>query len=341
MTHRLWTFTSMASIVGFAWISGCADDPKRKPKSNATVTTAGGVTTSTTDSTSGPGSSSSTASTSSATGTGTTGSTSGSGGTGGDGSGGTGGGGTSIGGSAGDNGTGGDGTGGTGTGGTGTGGDGTGGTGTGGTGGDGTGGDGTGGTGTGGTGGTGAGTGGTGAGTGGTGAGGTGGMGEGGQGGASPCDMSLLDTCGFESGTLEGWRVRGPVTLTPTTDDAYDGAYSLAVTGRSGNWQGAEYDILALVEPGMTYQATVYAKVISGGPTRVTLTRQYNCYAADDDSFTWVNSRDAVDVDTGWIELTGTFSVPADCTTPNHVLYVEASVDTAEFYIDEPLLIEQ
>jgi len=153
--------------------------------------------------------------------------------------------------------------------------------------------------------------------------------------------MSLLDTCGFESGTLEGWRVRGPVTLTPTTDDAYDGAYSLAVTGRSGNWQGAEYDILALVEPGMTYQATVYAKVISGGPTRVTLTRQYNCYAADDDSFTWVNSRDAVDVDTGWIELTGTFSVPADCTTPNHVLYVEASVDTAEFYIDEPLLIEQ
>ncbi len=338
MTHRTWTYKWVVSIIGLVWVGACADDPSSSSTGgkSSTTDTSGGVTGSTSDSSSSGNNSTSTSGgkTSSTSST----SSSGSGGT--DASGGSSGSGGSdaTGGSGGSGGTGASG----GSGGTGGGSGGTGG-GSGGTGGGsgGTGG-GSGGTG-GGSGGTGGGSGGTGGGSGGTGgdAGGAGGMGEGGQGGAMPCEGNLFEGCGFESGTLEGWSARGGVTLTPTTADAYEGDYSVAVTGRTANWNGIAYNVLGLLETGVNYQATVYAKVISGGPTSVRLTRQLNCDDINGDQYVWVGNMDAVDVADGWVELSGSITLASDCPAITDLLYVEASEAAAEYYVDEPLLIEQ
>src|SRR5690606_11062200 len=142
--------------------------------------------------------------------------------------------------------------------------------------------------------------------------GGAGGMGEGGQGGAMPCADNLLETCGFETGSTEGWFARGGAVLTPATDETYDGAYALSVADRDYTWGGAQYDIMGLMQQGVSHEISVFVKVMSGGPANLTLTREIDCGSGKDHP--WVMNMNAVDEADGWIELSGVTSVANDCT---------------------------
>lgn len=70
---------------------------------------------------------------------------------------------------------------------------------------------------------------------------------------------------GFESGTTEGWQARGSgVTVKPDSVVAYNGKYSLYVSGRTSNWHGAQIPVDTILEQGKVYKISVWVYQNSG-----------------------------------------------------------------------------
>jgi endo-1,4-beta-xylanase len=158
--------------------------------------------------------------------------------------------------------------------------------------------------------------------------------GDGGQGGTTG---NLLLGSGFETATTEGWHGRGNASVSISTDYAHTGAYSLAVTGRTTGWHGAEYNVLPVTTSGITYRATAWVQLFDASPpSTMILTRQLrpNTGACPINEFGWIDN--SYDITPGsWIELTGTFTVPADCDPTLLAIYVESANPTVAYYIDD------
>lgn len=152
--------------------------------------------------------------------------------------------------------------------------------------------------------------------------------------GAATTDTNLFQGSGFEGSTPEGWYRRGAATLSLTDEVAHSGTQSLAVTGRRENWHGAEYDVRPLVSPGGTYGVTVWAKLVPGSGTGpLTLTRESLCQGGAV-QYTWIKNVPAAS-DSEWVEIKGSFVVPADCILTKLVVYVESSNVTLSYLIDD------
>ncbi|ACB74389.1 Endo-1,4-beta-xylanase [Opitutus terrae PB90-1] len=148
-----------------------------------------------------------------------------------------------------------------------------------------------------------------------------------------PPDTSGLAT-DFETGTSEGWGPRGPVTLTPTTETAATGSYSLRVTGRTASWQGPTINVLGKLSKGSRYAIGVRVKLLAGEPAsnvRVSLQADNN----GSTSFLTVIGNTPV-TDAGWVDLATVYNFGADATQLQ--LYVETDTGTASFYIDDFIL---
>ena len=138
----------------------------------------------------------------------------------------------------------------------------------------------------------------------------------------------------FEDGDTGSFEGRGGVeTLAVTTDDAYDGTYSLEVSGRTSSWHGPTLlvygdDSDVNLETGVQYTVSVHVKAewynsitLSTDTTDTDGNRSY----ANLDSVTYDGS--------GWVEFTDVkFSIPTDTST--FYLYLECN-DTANLYVDD------
>lgn len=154
------------------------------------------------------------------------------------------------------------------------------------------------------------------------------------SGGAPPQGSNLFQGSGFEGETLEGWVRRGLASIALTTDEAHSGLQSVAVTGRSQNWHGIEYNVLPLVAPGGTYRVVAWGKLAAGsGAAPLTLTREMVCQGAAA-TYTWIKNVPAAS-DSAWVELNGTFTVPVDCVPTTVLVYVESTTVTLSYYIDD------
>ncbi len=148
-----------------------------------------------------------------------------------------------------------------------------------------------------------------------------------------PPDTSGLAT-DFETGTAEGWNPRGPVTLTPTTEVAASGIYSLKVTGRTASWQGPTINVLGKLSKGYQYAIGVRVRLAPGEPAtsfRVSLQADFNGAT----SFHTVIGNTPV-TDSAWVDLSTLYTFGIDASQLQ--LYVETADGTPSFYIDDFIL---
>lgn len=148
-----------------------------------------------------------------------------------------------------------------------------------------------------------------------------------------PPDTSGLAT-DFETGTAEGWTPRGPVTLTPTTEAAASGSYSLKVTGRTDVWQGPAINVLGKLSKGSQYAIGVRVRLAPGEPaTRVRVSLQVDFNGST--SYQTVIGNTTV-TDAAWVDLSTLYTFGLDATQLQ--LYVETAEGTPSFYIDDFIL---
>ncbi len=135
-------------------------------------------------------------------------------------------------------------------------------------------------------------------------------------------DIDIVLENDFESGGADPWGPRGPVTLALTAAEAHGGTTSLAVTGRTGEWNGPATDALTLLDPGATYEIEAWVKLPEGttGSSGTHFTVQET--SASGDAYTWVGGAVATTSD-GWVQIGGTYTLPAGLTAAT--LYVEAA----------------
>jgi len=131
---------------------------------------------------------------------------------------------------------------------------------------------------------------------------------------------ALIDT-DFETGTLEGWAPRddghGTATLTPAADAAHAGAYGLRVSDRTWQGQGPLFTVTSTAVAGATYDFSAWVK-FEGTPGDMTLSAHTRNAGTDAYSnlvaLTGLSS-------SGWVHVTGTFTMPAFDTVAE--LYLE------------------
>lgn len=72
----------------------------------------------------------------------------------------------------------------------------------------------------------------------------------------------------FESGTIADWKVRGTTEHLQLVKGGHNSGSSLAITGRSATWQGAQHPIAASVTAGGIYHISAWLKYDQGPATR-------------------------------------------------------------------------
>jgi len=136
----------------------------------------------------------------------------------------------------------------------------------------------------------------------------------------------------FEDGPLQGWIPRGGVILTNTTEAAAGGTHSLKTTGRTMGFHGPSLNVLSLLTKGATYQVTASVRLVP--PTTATAVRvtMQQTPVGGGNQFVQIASNNNV-TDAAFVRLTGLYSFGAEMT--GLLLYVEATSETASYYLDD------
>jgi endo-1,4-beta-xylanase len=139
----------------------------------------------------------------------------------------------------------------------------------------------------------------------------------------------------FESGSFAPWGPRGGVTLAITAE-GHESANSLSVTGRTANWQGTATNAMTLLEPGVPYSVTAWAKLPAGtsGTAGVHFTVEATPAGGGSNTFTWVGGNIPTTAD-GWVRIGGDYTMPEGLSAAT--LYVEAEGNTP-FLLDDVLI---
>jgi hypothetical protein len=150
---------------------------------------------------------------------------------------------------------------------------------------------------------------------------------------AAPVVENLITNSNFESG-ISGWSAAFGGTLAASTAQFHGGAQSAVLTNRSGNYQGAFFNLTSLVDQGSTYSFSAFARLggLSSGPINMTAFIQCASLA---DQFVQIDTMTGSD--TAWGLLSGNLAVPsaASCTLNNLQVYIEGAPAGADIYVDD------
>lgn len=135
------------------------------------------------------------------------------------------------------------------------------------------------------------------------------------------------------------WRQIGdPVVLQRADEFAYEGDYSLFVSGRAEDWHAAAMDLPKSLPIDREYRASVWVRMAPGTATaavNLTLKKQVNGV----DNFLQIASQSSV-TSSEWVNLTGTFAHEAfEGTLGDFYLYIESPEPSASYYIDDLTLV--
>ncbi|MET8150567.1 endo-1,4-beta-xylanase [Actinoplanes sp. NPDC049668] len=147
---------------------------------------------------------------------------------------------------------------------------------------------------------------------------------------ADPVPVTVV-TSDFEDGTTQGWAARGGETVAASTAAAHGGTGSLAVTGRTGGWQGPSLDVLDVFEKGTQYTVTAWVRLADGADAdsaRLSVERR----TAGTASYDQVAGNTAVSSG-AWVALSGRYTLAADVDFLR--VYVETANTTGSFFVDD------
>lgn len=133
-------------------------------------------------------------------------------------------------------------------------------------------------------------------------------------------------------GNNDGWTARGNATVEYTDKTAYEGGYSLYVSGRTASWNGAMIGLGADFKAGKSYDFSGAVMYDTGEATEeISMTMQYNNASGEViyDHLATVS----VEKNKWTTVLAENYTVPSGAT--DIILYFETPKSTIDFYIDE------
>lgn len=137
---------------------------------------------------------------------------------------------------------------------------------------------------------------------------------------------------GVEDGA-EGWARFGENPVIGQTDAlARRGDYSLSVTGRTENWQGASFSFAPL-EKGATYRFSCWVQLADHyADNSVTLSIKLDDAAADDKFFNLDTQRAS---SPKWVQVAGNYTHEPEGAVQELTAFVQAGLATADYFIDD------
>jgi arabinoxylan arabinofuranohydrolase len=141
---------------------------------------------------------------------------------------------------------------------------------------------------------------------------------------------NLLTNPGMEDGT-SSWLVNGSGTLAAATDVVHSGSRSLAISGRTGAWNGPGQDVTSRLTNGKSYTTSAWVRTPSGTPAaKATLALT----AGGTTSYLQLTPTATVSA-SGWTQVSGTATVTWSGTLSKAVFYVETAAGTDNLYLDD------
>lgn len=170
----------------------------------------------------------------------------------------------------------------------------------------------------------------------------------------------------LETGETAPWSQQGlPATgLAVTDEEAYEGDYSLKITGRTAGWNAPTYSVIASdgnvsLAPDTQYIASAWVKMDSIGLSdeqlaafaterdenpdedypdesydKVSITLKGTPKASGEDGSDYTNVATSLVTENGWVLVRGTFNTGESDTATERVLYIEAAGATSSYYVD-------
>ncbi|MFN3699069.1 MAG: carbohydrate binding domain-containing protein [Dictyoglomus sp.] len=145
----------------------------------------------------------------------------------------------------------------------------------------------------------------------------------------------------FETGESEKWVARGEgVSILVTDKEAHTGKYSLYIKGRSSGWHGTQIQLKDLLKPGKVYSISLWVMHKNELPQHIGLTMQRKYNTDSSTQYDWIKHE--MEIPGGkWVELSGSYEIPAGVSIEDLTLYVEAPKNVnLEFYIDDLVIVE-
>ncbi|MEJ5260648.1 MAG: carbohydrate binding domain-containing protein [Anaerohalosphaeraceae bacterium] len=141
-------------------------------------------------------------------------------------------------------------------------------------------------------------------------------------------NANVLVNPGFESGTA-GWTARG-CTISAVTSPVRSGTYSARATGRTATWQGIQQTLMDKVVVGQTYQISGYVRVsTASAPVIVSIQK------TDGNGTTYTNVASGTANNTGWVYLSGNYTVTVSGTLTELWVYFEGPASGVDLFVDD------
>ncbi|KNY28475.1 carbohydrate binding domain-containing protein [Pseudobacteroides cellulosolvens] len=145
-------------------------------------------------------------------------------------------------------------------------------------------------------------------------------------------EPSITPANGFDfEGSTQGWQPKGTgVQISPVTETANKGSYSLKITGCTEESNGASFDAKSVLQKGAVYQISGYVKLANmpAAPSNFKISAEQQAGG----STTTKSIITRYISDTNWTKLSGTYTFTQDME--NLTIYVGNSGVTDQFYFD-------
>jgi glucuronoarabinoxylan endo-1,4-beta-xylanase len=145
-------------------------------------------------------------------------------------------------------------------------------------------------------------------------------------------DSNILDNPGFEKGR-EGWFSR-TCAIEAVSSPVHSGTGSLKVVRRTQAWQGAKQSVLGRIVEGKPYKVSAWVKLDNATSDLVAISIEKQ----DDSGINYINVASATATDTGWVQLSGEFTLNVTGVLTVLDIYFEGPKPGVNFYVDDVLV---
>jgi glucuronoarabinoxylan endo-1,4-beta-xylanase len=145
-------------------------------------------------------------------------------------------------------------------------------------------------------------------------------------------DSNILENPGFERGR-DGWFDR-TCAIEPVSSPVHSGTGSVKVIDRLQNWQGVKQSVFGKMIDGKTYQVAGWVRLDNAAGDSVKLSFEQQ----DDAGTRYYTVALGYATDTGWIKLSGEFTLHVTGTLSVLDVYFEGPAPGVDFYVDDAVV---
>jgi len=145
-------------------------------------------------------------------------------------------------------------------------------------------------------------------------------------------DSNILDNHGFERGT-DGWFDR-TCAIEAVSSPVHSGTGSAKVINRLQNWQGIKQSVFGKMIDGKTYKVSGWVRLDNAPSDPVAISFEQQ----DDGGTRYYNVARVLASDTGWIQLSGEFTLNVTGTLSVLDVYFEGPAPGVNFYVDDAIV---